>query len=381
MPSPGKATENGGNAEAFPYGESFVVMLNWLMGYGVSPKGTPAARGRRWTNAAFARDTGATDRSVRNWRSGNSIPAYFASIERVLFADNSTYDPWRVELWNAYARALDAQGTAKVGHRDELVPRSPAPSTPTLRFTDGDWITAAIVAPERAKTILKGAAARLNRLSPPKRTIESVEGYIEAKIGEIGKRQSVPDASDEFRSEACISGVVVDILGRELGNFLWNAGERPDDDPISVFRETVKAFLIADSKTNASRPKSEPKVTHQSKAGELGPVTGRVSPKQRDAIRAERNRKLVAALETCPGIEHTWVMQLEDHSDKGYLISVDFDPRQQSASDVLTLVRGILDEMTPHVPFWGQMMTEAEESVSFGFTYIDEYNKAVGRRA
>jgi len=105
------------------------------------------------------------------------------------------------------------------------------------------------------------------------------------------------------------------------------------------------------------------------------PNTSRITPRQRDTIRAERNERLITTLKAQKGIKDCWVMQLEDHSDKGYLIDVTFDPDVRCAADVVSLIRNSLDEMTPRVPFWGQLMTEGDDDVSFGYTYIDEYTK------
>ena len=71
-------------------------------------------------------------------------------------------------------------------------------------------------------------------------------------------------------------------------------------------------------------------------------------------------------------------MQLEDHSDKGYLISVEFDERLVAA-EVLSLIRRAFEDSFPKTPIWGEKKTEGERSVSFAFTYIDEHNKLVGR--
>ena len=67
-------------------------------------------------------------------------------------------------------------------------------------------------------------------------------------------------------------------------------------------------------------------------------------------------------------------MQLEAHTDSGYLLYVDFDERQCAAA-VLSLISTTLQDLFPDVPFWGEMKTESERSVSFAYTYIDEQNR------
>jgi hypothetical protein len=97
----------------------------------------------------------------------------------------------------------------------------------------------------------------------------------------------------------------------------------------------------------------------------------KITPKQRDSIRAERNRVLTETLKTHDGITDCGVMQLEDHTDKGFLVYVDFDDRQ-SPPEVLSLIRRTFDECFPDVPIWGEMKTESDSTVSFAYTYIDE---------
>jgi DNA-binding winged helix-turn-helix (wHTH) protein len=268
------------------------------------------------------------------------------------------------------------------------------PPQPLEKFSDGDWITAALVGPERAKTLLKGAAARLNGLAEADRTVATVEGYIEDDIEKLRKRQKSATAEyyieddieklrkrqkyEVSRSEACIAGVVADILSRELENFLWNVSERPSEDVISVFRDTVKDFLAGNPQGDKSQSRPAQKSTQSNQKNSTSPASS-ASPRQRDAIRAERNEKLVSALKLVAGVKTAFVMQLEDHSDKGYLVSVDFDPEVQSAAEIASLIRRILDDMTPHVPFWGQLLDESEMSIGFGFAYIDEQNKVFRR--
>lgn len=101
----------------------------------------------------------------------------------------------------------------------------------------------------------------------------------------------------------------------------------------------------------------------------------KVSPKERDAIRAERNEMLKNALEQQDGIRDCSFIQLDDHTDNGYLANVKFNPEVTSAGHIVSSIRATFDEMFPDIPIWGEMKTEDEESVGFAYTYIDEYNK------
>jgi hypothetical protein len=82
----------------------------------------------------------------------------------------------------------------------------------------------------------------------------------------------------------------------------------------------------------------------------------------------------VDALKLRPGITDCWVMQLEDHSDKGYLIDVSFDSTL-SAAQALSIVRQVFHERLPDTPIFGEMKSESDRSVSFAYTYLDEYNR------
>jgi hypothetical protein len=100
----------------------------------------------------------------------------------------------------------------------------------------------------------------------------------------------------------------------------------------------------------------------------------KTTPRQRDAIRKERNNMVIASLKAHDGVTNCYIMQLEDHTDKGYLVVVNFDDRQ-SAAEVLSQIRRTFDECFPDVPIWGEMKTESDNSVSFAYTYIDEHNR------
>jgi hypothetical protein len=101
----------------------------------------------------------------------------------------------------------------------------------------------------------------------------------------------------------------------------------------------------------------------------------KVTPKERDAIRAERNELLMARLNRYPGVVDCSVFQLDDHTDNGYLLYVRFDQSKTSAAETVSLIREYLDELFPEVPVWGEMKSEGDDSVGFAYTYIDEYNK------
>jgi hypothetical protein len=52
-------------------------------------------------------------------------------------------------------------------------------------------------------------------------------------------------------------------------------------------------------------------------------------------------------------------MQLEDHSDKGYLIDVSFDSTLSAAS-ALSIIREVFQERLPDTPIFGEMKSESD---------------------
>jgi len=122
-------------------------------------------------------------------------------------------------------------------------------------FTEGDWITTAILAPERVETILKKLASRATTDKPKSKdaavSLVMMEGEKEISklLAErqkfLAKASAGDSTTDEERLEACMGKVVAELLERELANFSWKAGEKPEDDPVQVLRGVIKAFVSA----------------------------------------------------------------------------------------------------------------------------------------
>jgi DNA-binding winged helix-turn-helix (wHTH) protein len=112
------------------------------------------------------------------------------------------------------------------------------------KYTDGDWITAAIVARERAETKLKRLAFAFGKLNVNTRSekIDHITRTVEATIAELLEKHAQGGRTDDTRLEACIAKVVADILQSELAEFQWSAVEKSKDDPVIVFRDTIKTI-------------------------------------------------------------------------------------------------------------------------------------------
>jgi hypothetical protein len=117
-------------------------------------------------------------------------------------------------------------------------------------YTDGDWITAAIVARERAETELKKVASRARRSTITKRAgqpdrssqRETIVNLLQSRIRQLLRNHAQGGTTDDTRLEACTAKVVADILKRELVEFEWAADERSQHDPALVFRDTIKTI-------------------------------------------------------------------------------------------------------------------------------------------
>lgn len=119
------------------------------------------------------------------------------------------------------------------------------PIESTSKYTDGDWITAAIVGPEQAEERLKKLAAGLKSLEASSRPekLEQIVQVVQSAIDQLLEKHAKGGTTDETRLDACIAKIMADIMQRELTNFQWNIDEHPNHDPVTVFRDTVKAFI------------------------------------------------------------------------------------------------------------------------------------------
>ena len=103
----------------------------------------------------------------------------------------------------------------------------------------------------------------------------------------------------------------------------------------------------------------------------------RTSPKERDAVRAARNQLLETRMRSESGVTSTNVFQLDDHTDNGFLLYVQFEAAKTSAGKLVARVRELLAELFPDVPVWGELKVEEETSIGFAFTYLDKWNQRV----
>lgn len=124
----------------------------------------------------------------------------------------------------------------------------PKKSKKPTEYSKGDHITAALVGAEHAEKELKKLAASLARTKPAdtEEMVNAITAKVEERIEALQEKHTQGGDTDETRLDACIAGVVSDIIQRELANFQWAIDEHPDESPLSVFRQTVKAFMKAE---------------------------------------------------------------------------------------------------------------------------------------
>ena len=136
MESPEMSGNRFPDPEDYPKGGSFAALLDWHLKNGTRPERDVETLTRSWTNKDFgsavsgrSAEEDVCRKNSENWRSGSVRPSDLASIERVLFGKNKTYDRWRRELRTAY----DAIAKGKERKRTENRPASEALSAAISR--------------------------------------------------------------------------------------------------------------------------------------------------------------------------------------------------------------------------------------------------------
>lgn len=96
-------------ALAAPHGLQFSELLSWHLKRGTRPSGQPDRNGAPWSREEFAYAAGKVEvRSVGYWLSGRRPKeAHLQLIQSALFGDNSNYDDWRDQMYEAYAAIVN----------------------------------------------------------------------------------------------------------------------------------------------------------------------------------------------------------------------------------------------------------------------------------
>lgn len=181
---------------------------------------------KKWTQEDLAEKVGCSKRTVENAEAGKRLKeSYLENIAEALgvpFADLVVSDNGKRD-WQGHPSSIETSS----------------------EYTDGDWITAAIVGSDHAETKLKTLAGEFRKLKTSSQDgkLDQIVERVQSVIDALLEKHAKGGNTDETRLDACIAKVVADILQRELSNFQWNADERPNEDPAVVFRDMVKAFV------------------------------------------------------------------------------------------------------------------------------------------
>ena len=118
-------------------------------------------------------------------------------------------------------------------------------SRATSRFSDGDWLTAAIVAPERAATILQRVATAITFRKNASRQsrMKAIQSAVAAELSDLRQRYEAGGETDEDRCDACIAKTAADIIDREMTSYRWKLDEEHEADPMDVFRDTIRGLM------------------------------------------------------------------------------------------------------------------------------------------
>jgi hypothetical protein len=151
---------NGGRGGKEPESESFAVLLSRHLDAGTRPNLKAGAVGQQWTAPDFARAADASDRTVRNWRSGATLPKVedLAFILDALFGDDARLRPDRSALQDAWDAAHAVRAGLGLPAAPSAMPDLPPIACPQRLFgRDADIarLTAALVgAGERAVLVM-----------------------------------------------------------------------------------------------------------------------------------------------------------------------------------------------------------------------------------
>lgn len=124
----------------------------------------------------------------------------------------------------------------------QLIPQGGSTSEAGPSFSDGDWITAAIVAPERAVTAMKKARTALHDRMSGSRTdvVGHLQAAVDQEVSRFRTRFEAGGTTDEARCEACIAKITADLIEREGAALLFELMQRPEVDPNTAFSRMIK---------------------------------------------------------------------------------------------------------------------------------------------
>lgn len=94
--------QGSGNPAEIELERTFAEWVTFHMDRGTRPDGHPDLEGSRWSTKEFAGKLGVDGRTIRNWRSGRTVPPILQPIEKAFFGANVQYSNWLDYLRKAY---------------------------------------------------------------------------------------------------------------------------------------------------------------------------------------------------------------------------------------------------------------------------------------
>jgi len=114
------------------------------------------------------------------------------------------------------------------------------------KFSDGDWITAGIVGPERAVSVLQRIATstKFRKHTNRQNRIDKIYSAVTQESTSLLRRYEAGGKTDEVRCECCIAKITADILDREMTEYKWRLHQEPDTDPVDVLNGIIRDLKL-----------------------------------------------------------------------------------------------------------------------------------------
>ena len=146
----------------------------------------------------------------------------------------------------AFPNALQLSRRLLGVHHDDQQAESGRPGTTAAggpqSYSDGDWITAAIVAPERAVTAMKRVGAGLSMNGNRAAVVSQLQSAIDQEVSQLRTRFAAGGTTDEARCEACIAKVAADLIERESASLFYELRQKPGVDPKGAFARMIRSL-------------------------------------------------------------------------------------------------------------------------------------------
>ena len=170
-----------------------------------------------------------------HWPQYLDIRAVLVAVGVVVIIIDWKWTTWKRNRMLAAAHAVAAQ------------PPTTGSATPDISeagksFSDGDWITAAIVAPERAVTAMKKVGAGLyDQLGGNRNDVVGrIQAAVDQEVSRLRSRFDAGGTTDEARCEACIAKMTADLIEREGSSLVFELRQQPTADAKAAFSRMIK---------------------------------------------------------------------------------------------------------------------------------------------